>query len=482
MPVQHVAKNIRTSCLACLLACLLFQVFSGYVRAFDTPGIQQDAVVLTSAERAYLNQHKKITLCVDPDWVPYERIDAAGKHVGIAADLLSLVSARTGIVFELVPTRDWNESLDFSKTGQCQVLSFLNQSTERSEWLIFTSPLFSDPNVFITREEHPFISDPATLENESIVFPEGTAMEGLVRDRYPNLEIKIVKSEDEAVDMVSARRSSMTMRSLIVAAYTIRKNGLFNLKISGQLPMYVNNLRIGVRKSEVVLRNILDKGVQSITPQEKGRVVNQHVAINVQTMIDPRLFLAGGGLAAIIAALWGYWTYRLRKLNAALLHLSNTDSLTGLANRQKLSTSMAEAMIRSHQFELPFSVLLLDVDNFKHVNDTYGHLAGDAVLQALSAIAVNGLRPQDTAGRWGGEEFLVLLPETAAAAAVELAENLRSRVDAHVFAQDLHCSISIGVAEMRSNDTPDTLVHRADTALYRAKKAGKNRVVFVEDE
>ena len=100
----------------------------------------------------------------------------------------------------------------------------------------------------------------------------------------------------------------------------------------------------------------------------------------------------------------------------------------------------------------------------------------------MSAIAVNGLRPQDTAGRWGGEEFLVLLPETAAAAAVELAENLRSRVDAHVFGQDLHCSISIGVAEMRSNDTPDSLVHRADTALYRAKKAGKNRVVFVEDE
>ena len=128
MPVQHVAKNIRTSCLACLLACLLFQVFSGYARAFDTPGIQQDAVVLTSAERAYLNQHKKITLCVDPDWVPYERIDAAGKHVGIAADLLSLVSARTGIVFELVPTRDWNESLDFSKTGQCQVLSLADST------------------------------------------------------------------------------------------------------------------------------------------------------------------------------------------------------------------------------------------------------------------------------------------------------------------------------------------------------------------
>ena len=479
MFIHCVAVNKRAHCLAAaVLACFFLLALCDQACAFDPVAMQQDAVVLTPAERAYLKEHKKVTLCVDPDWVPYERIDATGKHVGIAADLLALVEARTGVEFQLVPTRDWNESLEFSKAGKCQALSFLNQSTERSEWLIFTSPLFNDPNVFITCEEHPFISDPATLENESIVFPEGTAMEGLVKERYPNLEIKITKSEDEALDMVSARRSSMTMRSLIVAAYTIRKNGLFNLKIAGQLPLYMNHLRIGVRKSEGVLRNILDKGVQSITPQEKGRIVNQHVAINVQTMLDPRWLFAGGGLAAIIAALWGYWTYRLRKLNAALLHLSNTDSLTGLANRQRLSGCMAEAMIRSHQYELPFSVLLIDVDNFKNVNDTFGHLAGDAVLQALSTIATKELRPQDTPGRWGGEEFLVLLPQTAAAEAVELAEKLRKRVGEYGFSEGMHCTVSIGVAEMHPSDTPDTLIHRADTALYSAKNKGKNMVML----
>lgn len=478
MFIQRTVVSAPSKCLAAVLACWAFLAVSAYAYAFDSVALQHEAVSLTQAERAYLKEHKKITLCVDPDWVPYEHIDANGKHVGIAADLLALIEARTGVEFQLVPTRDWNESLAYSKAGKCQALSFLNQSVERSEWLIFTSPLFSDPNVFITREEHPFISDPATLENESIVFPEGTAMEGLIRERYPNLEIMLARSEDESLDMVSSRRSSMTMRSLIVAAYTIRKNGLFNLKIAGQLPLYMNHLRIGVHKSEGVLRNILDKGVQSITPQEKGRVVNQHVAINVQTMLDPRWLFASGGLAAIIAALWGYWTYRLRKLNAALLHLSNTDSLTGLANRQKLSGCMAEAMIRSHQYELPFSVMLLDVDNFKKVNDTFGHLAGDAVLQALSAIAVSELRPQDTPGRWGGEEFLVLLPQAGAAEAVELAEKLRSRVGEHEFAEGLHCTISIGVAEMCASDTPDTLIHRADKALYRAKNEGKNLVVL----
>ena len=458
-------------------ACLVLLALPGLVWGFDSHAMQREGVELTPAERVYLHQHNKVTLCVDPDWVPYEQINSSGRHAGIAADLLALVSARTGVAFELVPTRDWNESLAFSRSGQCTVLSFLNQTAERSEWLIFTSPLFSDPNVFITREEHPFISDPATLENESIVFPEGTAMEGMIRERYPNLQIKIAKSEDEAVEMVSARRSSMTLRSLIVAAYTIRKKGLFNLKIAGQLPMYMNHLRIGVSKNEVVLRNILDKGVQSITPQERGRVVNQHVSINVQTALDPRWIFTGGGLAAIIAAIWAYWTYRLRKLNAALLHLSNTDSLTGLANRQKLASAMAGAMLRSLQSKRPFSILLLDMDNFKRINDTFGHLVGDVVLRTLSDIARKALRPQDTAGRWGGEEFLVLLPDTTGGEAMELAERLRRNLGEHEFPDGLRCTVSIGVAEMRHNDTSDSLVHRADTALYSAKKEGKNRVM-----
>ncbi len=477
MFIQRTAMSIcAAKVIYCWIALLAFLATPCMVWAFDTMSLHNGGVSLTANEVAYLHEHKKIPLCVDPDWEPYEQIDASGKHVGIAADLLDLVSKRTGVQFELVPTVDWNDSLARSKSGECKVVSFLNQTTERSEWLIFTSPLFSDPNVFITREEHHFISDPAALENESIVFPEGTAMEGLVRERYPNLEVKLVKSEDEALKMVSNRRSSMTMRSLMVAAYTIRKNGLFNLKIAGQLPMYMNHLRIGVVKGDVTLRNILDKGVQSITPQERGRVVNQHISINVQTAINPMWFLLGGGLIAIVAAIWGYWTYRLRRLNAELLHISNTDKLTGLANRQKLSSDMAEAMLRSHQRDLPLSVLLFDVDNFKNVNDTFGHLAGDGVLQALANVVMATLRPYDTAGRWGGEEFLVLLPETGGTDAKKIAEILRERIENFSFADGLHCTVSIGIAEMRSGDTQDSLIHRADTALYHAKRAGKNRV------
>lgn len=119
-----------------VIPALLF--FPSFCGAIDTTARERSR--LTPQEQAYVRDHKKVTLCVDPDWVPFERLDATGRHVGIAADLLELVSARTGVEFELVPTKNWNESLAFSKSGRCTVLSFLNQTVDRSEWLIFTAP------------------------------------------------------------------------------------------------------------------------------------------------------------------------------------------------------------------------------------------------------------------------------------------------------------------------------------------------------
>ena len=218
-------------------------------------------VTLTLDEKNYLDALGTINVCVDPDWEPFEMLDTKGNYTGIGADLLHLVAQRLGIKVAIVQTKDWDESMAYSKVGKCQVLSFLNQSPLRDTWLLFTNPHFSDPNVFITREEHPFIADPRDLIQESIVFPEGTAMEEFVRTEYPNLHVLTTSSELNAFKMVSNKKADMAMRSLIVAAYTIKKEGMFNLKISGQLPDYTNQLRIGVIQSEPMLRDILNKYV-----------------------------------------------------------------------------------------------------------------------------------------------------------------------------------------------------------------------------
>jgi diguanylate cyclase (GGDEF)-like protein len=445
--------------------------------------LSAQAIELTAEERSYIASRGAVTYCVDPDWAPFEVINAAGEHEGIAADLLSLAAARAGITLKLVPTASWKESIQASQEGRCSLLSFLNRTPKRDEWLEFTAPLFSDVNVFITRAEHPYIVDPGSLVGESIVFPRGTAMEELIRNNYPNLRIQVVEEERDAIEAVEARRADMTMRSLIVAAYTIRKEGLFNLKISGQLAAYENKLRVGVAKPDAPLVAILDKGIATISPSERGQIVNKHVAIRVETPLDYVLVAKiAAAVLAVIGMTW-YWAYRVHRLNRALTVLSQTDPLTKLANRTKLGCELPKELDRWRRYQRPVSVILLDIDHFKQVNDVHGHLMGDRVLVAIADVLRRLVRASDCVGRWGGEEFLVVCPETDLDQTAALAERIRAAISAASFPTGQPHSVSLGVACSRAEaETADSLLHRADLALYAAKGSGRNRVCRAEPD
>lgn len=277
-----------------------------------------EAAGLSPDERAYLDALGDILICVDPDWEPYERITPQGDFEGIAADLIDLMAGRMGLSFRLVPTASWKESLTAVREGRAHLLAFLNSSPEREEWLTFTEPYFIDPNVFITREDHDFIFDPARLEGETIVFPAGTSLEERFRREYPDIPITTTESEREALRMVVERKADMTLRSLTVAAYTIRKEGLFNLKIAGQAPSFTNHFRMGVRKDMPELRDILNKGIGTISPRDVQDVINRHIAIEVRTEIDYRTLLPI--LAAVLLFVLSafFWNLRLRRVNGKL--------------------------------------------------------------------------------------------------------------------------------------------------------------------
>ena len=297
------------------MVCPIVMLATCWVATADatTPAIE-----FTPTESAYIKEVGAIRMCVDPDWAPFERINSQGKHEGIAADLVQLVAKRVGLRIELHPTKDWEESLAASKGKRCQIMSFLNQSPARDAWLNFTDPIFFDPNVIITREEHGFVADLKGLQGERVALPRGTMVEERVRRDFPNLKVVLTMSEPEAMQQVSERQVDLTIRSLIVAASAIKKEGLFNLKISGQIPEYTNQLRIGVLKEEAVLRAILDKGVKTLTPQEREAISNTHVPINVQQGIDwTRIYVLLALLAlAILMVL--YILRNNRQLQAAL--------------------------------------------------------------------------------------------------------------------------------------------------------------------
>jgi len=166
-----------------------------------------------------------------------------------------------------------------------------------------------------------------------------------------------------------------------------------------------------------------------------------------------------------------------KRLKSELADAASRDSLTGLWNRRHFVDQLEFSRQRKRQHEVDYSLMILDADNFKQINDQFGHETGDKVLVMLATVLTQRVRGSDSVCRWGGEEFIVLLPQTGLENAQRLAESLRSTI-AEQRRPDLPpVSVSIGVAQHHLEESTESLLRRADTALYQAKAAGRNRVV-----
>jgi len=170
------------------------------------------------------------------------------------------------------------------------------------------------------------------------------------------------------------------------------------------------------------------------------------------------------------------------KLQRKYKHHATVDALTGLRNRRWFDNVLERQLGRSTFNQQTTSLIMMDIDHFKAVNDTYGHVAGDQVLSAVGGAIHAGLRPTDLSARYGGEEFVIILPDTPLAGAVLVAERLRENMESMDISLDTHdetlqVTVSVGVAAAKQDEPAISLVDKADDALYRAKEGGRNRVI-----
>ncbi|MBF0474944.1 MAG: GGDEF domain-containing protein [Deltaproteobacteria bacterium] len=194
-----------------------------------------------------------------------------------------------------------------------------------------------------------------------------------------------------------------------------------------------------------------------------GRVAKYSIAVDISELKETQ-----NRLAEAHATL----TLKSKELEI----LSATDRLTKVYNRLRLDEFLKTEFQRSRRYGNPLSVIMLDIDYFKRVNDTHGHQAGDQVLCEMAGLLGSCIRRTDLLGRWGGEEFMVICAETALPDARRMAEKIRCAIETHPFPVVQSMTASLGVAELKHDDTMESIIKRADVALYEAKQKGRNRV------
>jgi diguanylate cyclase (GGDEF)-like protein len=169
-------------------------------------------------------------------------------------------------------------------------------------------------------------------------------------------------------------------------------------------------------------------------------------------------------------------THELEIAKEKLEKLAETDCMTGLYNRMKLDQILSAEIQRAQRYQSVFSIILFDLDNFKEINDNYGHQTGDQVLTELAKVIGQRVRSTDYIGRWGGDEFMIISPETNLENASLLAEIIRVTLKTHDFGLPCSVTSSFGITSWKENDIASTLIDRVDKALYKSKRSGKNQI------
>ena len=268
------------------------------------------SLALSNDEKKWLNKTKKIKMCINPNWMPFEKLTQEGKYIGIGSDYVNMFSKKLGIPIELEKTDSWNDSLNRIKDKQCDILPMAMRTYQRSKYLNFTTPYISFPLVIVTHADEMYIDKLDDILDKKIGIVKGYATIELLRNRYPNIRLIEVSTIDEALNKVTQGELYCFIDALNASVYEIQKNKHLDLKISGKIEGQLE-LSIAVRNNNKQLLNIFQKLVDSIDEGERQKIESKWVSVKFEHGIDYTLLWQVLFGALIIFLIFVYWNRKL---------------------------------------------------------------------------------------------------------------------------------------------------------------------------
>ena len=452
---------------------------------------------LTPEERSYIDffrvQDKAIAVAFEHDNYPisfYNEKDSAFE--GIAVDVLEEISLLTGLRFEpaVSESATWSDIYAGLNTGEIHMVAQLLRSQARESLFLWTDvPYASSYYALMTKSDYPNL-ETYQISRLSVGATKGSAKIDIFYSLFPDHEQVIeYDTQDECLDALERGEFDVLMASeyMLLTQVNYREKSGFKINIKLDIPL---DSHFGFSINEAVLCSIINKAQQyvktdSIEMNWTGRSFDYSKRLAEESARSLTVFLVIMILVLIVTL---FILLKNVALSKKLKEMAHTDALTGIYNRRFFMELSAFQMARSTRTNIDCFIMIFDLDHFKAVNDTYGHLAGDEVLKEVATRVKNTIRPYDVLGRYGGEEFIVLMTDEVPISkdnAILAAERIREEISkAPVLFEEteINVSASIGIAHASPVNDLMTATKLADEALYIAKETGRNKVVYHDDE
>ena len=325
---------------------------------------------LTLQEKEYLKNKKTITMCIDPNWMPFESFDKNGKHIGISADYFTIFKKMLGVDIKPIYTKTWEESVQFAKKRKCDIFSLAMQTPERKQYLNFTDPYLKIPLVIATKVTVPFVNDISSIKDKKVAITKGYAFVELLKNKYPNLTIIEVNNIQDGLKQVYQGKLFGYIGTLAAIGYQLQKRYIGALKITGKFNKDWE-LGIAVRNDDKILLDIFQKAVNSLDAKEQQKILNDWVSIKYEKETNYTLVWEILFVVFIVILLFLYRQYVLKKANDNLENLVQEEISKNEAQQKQLFAQSRLAQMGemismiAHQWRQPLSAISTTTINLK---------------------------------------------------------------------------------------------------------------------
>ena len=447
---------------------------------FETKTIlfNKNDILLNEKQLEYL-ENNKFTLLIENNKVPFS-FKNTNEIIGIEIDFWKLISNKLSKPFNIEETLK-NEFLNIF-TSSIKTKFIYSFEKKHSNKYLLSNSIAQIPIALATKDKVNYISDLSSLKSISIGVLKDLDLISTLKKDYPEINFIEITSIEDGMRKIKENKLFALIDNLYTLSHKIEEFKIDELKINNTLKYKIDMYLETDRKHEEFIK-IINNAIFTLTEKEKSTILNNYQLILYHKNIDLFYVLKFIIPLVILLTIFAFLNYRLKneikrrkQIEIKLSNFANNDSLTNIYNRRKIEELCENELKRSERYENELSLIFFDINDFKIINDKLGHHKGDEVLIKIANIISQNIRSSDYFGRWGGDEFLIVLPQTNISKTKNIIETLENKLKDSDFNLDknMKISCSFGFAEYEKNDTLDSLLRKADDSMYKIKNDYKS--------